>query len=87
MRKLGVNIICRLGTKKKGKKKKVAHFPPDIGQGEVTGAYCIHHTKFFSYKVSDFGDLDAGFLNLYCVIYTCTVISVRVDGNQEAKRK
>jgi hypothetical protein len=80
--KAGSISFCRLGTKKKGKEKKVCTFSAGHRgrrwHGEVTGAYCIHHsTKFFSYKVFDFRDLDAGCS--YWVIYTCTVFSVSYE--------
>lgn len=50
----GKNIICRLGTKKKGQgKKKVCTFSAGHRgrrwHGEVTGVH--HSTKFFSYTV------------------------------------
>jgi hypothetical protein len=88
IRKLGVNIICRLGAEKKGKEKKCLQiFRRTSWETLAWKSNCKHHsTKFFLYKVFDFGDLDAG--GSYSHIRVLLQgFSVRVDGNQEAKRK
>lgn len=80
----GVNIICRLGTKKSERKKSSAGHRGRRWHG----AYCIHHsTKFFSYKVFDFGDLNADAFILRSCIRVLTMCSVGVDGKSGSKNR